>query len=392
MSEALSYYDRERYLNCIGLDSNHSLQYVAKQCVNSDQILLTVNVTNKCLKSWYEFKEQKAFPDVKFIDIANALIGERFGILIRRDCERIENHFRRLASTVKSQFVGISGKKYETFGSKVKKIAIRKGEVRNIAEVEEELKEQKKQNKILQEKNEDLLLDYEDLQEIIDQLWKEINEARELQRKAEERVEEMYDDLKLVKEENAHLSQYVEKLEELEKLENTGKKFTEVQEKQQQRKLRELKTKAERALWFAETFGLRLSSMEFLDDNGKTHNINYHEQGPKSFKELPKEDQDKIKEIVYLTDKFCIGEAAYHELTLACGGESLPRSYLLRQSKNQLNELIHIRRTPGTAEGAQLDFESELQNTIRKLVSISAKCSVNQCQSFNWYAWYDNNK
>lgn len=47
---------------------------------------------------------------------------------------------------MKSQFVGIFGKKYETFGKKVKKIAICKGEVRNIAEVEEELKEQKKQN------------------------------------------------------------------------------------------------------------------------------------------------------------------------------------------------------------------------------------------------------
>ena len=84
---------------------------------------------------------------------------------------------------------------------------------------------------------------------------------------------------------------------------------------------------------------------------------------------MPKEDQDKIKDIVYLTDKFCIGEAAYHELTLSCGGGggSLPRSDLLRQSKNQLNERIHIQRTPGTAEGAQLDFESELQNTIRKL-------------------------
>ena len=63
-------------------------------------------------------------------------------------------------------------KKYEKFGSKVKKIAIRKEEVRNIAEVEEELKEQKKQNKILQEKNEQLLPDNEDLQELMDQLWK----------------------------------------------------------------------------------------------------------------------------------------------------------------------------------------------------------------------------
>ena len=68
---------QQRNLNCIVIDSNHSLQYIAKQCVNSYHLLLTVNVTNKkCLKSRYEFKEQKAFPDVTFIDIANALIGE----------------------------------------------------------------------------------------------------------------------------------------------------------------------------------------------------------------------------------------------------------------------------------------------------------------------------
>lgn len=77
----------------------------------------------------------------------------------------------------------------------------------------------------MQKKNEDLLLDNEDLQELMDQLWKDLNEARELKSKAEERVEELYVDLKLVKEENAHLSQYVEKLEELEKLENAGNKL-----------------------------------------------------------------------------------------------------------------------------------------------------------------------
>lgn len=77
----------------------------------------------------------------------------------------------------------------------------------------------------MQKKNEDLLLDNEDLQELMDQLWKDLNEALELKSKAEERVEELYVDLKLVKEENAHLSQYVEKLEELEKLENAGNKL-----------------------------------------------------------------------------------------------------------------------------------------------------------------------
>ena len=126
---------------------------------------------------------------MKFIDITNALIGEKFGILLRRDCKRIENHFRRLASTVKSQFVAKKGRDYVAFGNKVRKIAIHKGEVRNIVEAEKELNDQIEQNKILQEKNEDLQFETEALQGIIDQLWKDLHEARELQSKAEERVE-----------------------------------------------------------------------------------------------------------------------------------------------------------------------------------------------------------
>ena len=64
--------------------------------------------------------------------------------------------------------------------------------------------------------------------------------------------------------------QYIEKLEELKELENSGKKFTDVHERQQQRKLCELKTKAERALWFAETFGLKLTK-----DKEQSHSRNY---------------------------------------------------------------------------------------------------------------------
>jgi len=49
--------------------------------------------------------------------------------------------------------------------------------VQNISEVKEELKEQKKQNKILQEKTEDFLLE-KDLHELMDQLWEDLRENR----------------------------------------------------------------------------------------------------------------------------------------------------------------------------------------------------------------------
>ena len=49
---------------------------------------------------------------------------------------------------------------------------------------------------------------------------------------------------------------------------NCGKRFSELKERQQRRKIRELKTYVEQALWFAETFGLKLSSVGFKDSGG----------------------------------------------------------------------------------------------------------------------------
>ena len=94
--------------------------------------------------------------------------------------------------------------------------------------------------------------------------------------------------------------------------------------RQQRRKIRELKTYVEKALWFAETFGLKLSSVECADDDGWLHTIEYHnniEEKKCPYKDLPDEEKVKVQQVLFITDKFCIGEAAYHELTMTNGGE-----------------------------------------------------------------------
>ena len=68
-------------------------------------------------------------------------------------------------------------------------------------------------------------------------------------------------------------------------------------------------------------------------------------------------------------DKFCIGEAAYHELTCCPGGEELPRSYLVKQCKEDLNKLCSIERTPGEASGVAFNLHDELSTVIEKMVS-----------------------
>ena len=50
-------------------------------------------------------------------------------------------------------------------------------------------------------------------------------------------------------------------------------------------------------------------------------------------------------------------------------GEKLPRSYLIKQCKENLNKHVYIERTPGEAAGAALDFEDELRHVIETLVS-----------------------
>lgn len=65
-------------------------------------------------------------------------------------------------------------------------------------------------------------------------------------------------------------------------------------------------------------------------------------------------------------DKFCIGDAAYHELTIMNDGE-LQKSYLVKQCRGELNKLIHVTRTPGKDPGVQLSFREELVYQLEKI-------------------------
>ena len=210
-------------------------------------------------------------------------------------------------------------------------------------------------------------------------------QTEELRRKSNDSLTEARADTEKLRRENANLWQYFDKISDQEGFKNYGKTFSEVKERQQRRKIREVKTYVELALWFAETFGLKVSSVRFKDSGGVSHTIDYQtsDRRKNSYKDLSEEEKEKIKQVLYVTDKFCIGEAAYHSLTMTDGGEKLPCSYLVKQSKNDLNNLCHITRTPGEEEGVQLDLESELQNTIKEQASffLLFTCQFQHCSS-----------
>ena len=58
MSDKLKQYNFEKYKGNVTIDSNHSLEYVKRRCINADEIVFTVHITNHVLKSWQDFKDQ----------------------------------------------------------------------------------------------------------------------------------------------------------------------------------------------------------------------------------------------------------------------------------------------------------------------------------------------
>ena len=56
MSDKLKKYDFKKFKGEINVDKNHSLQYLRKQTVNANEIVFTIHITNKILKSWHNIR------------------------------------------------------------------------------------------------------------------------------------------------------------------------------------------------------------------------------------------------------------------------------------------------------------------------------------------------
>ena len=356
-------YNFEKFKCGIVVDSKHNVNYVRRQSVDEAEIVFTIHINNEVLKSWEDLKQKGH--SVSFVDLLNYFLAVSHPVLIKTDSERIEGHLRRLASSVKQKFRGKKGRAFLKFSKESKSIAIYRRELRSTAEVEKELCHAKAKQRLVEEEN-------ANLQAQRDELHQNLLLAQELEKDGSEKLVKANADIAKIERENVHLWAYFDKISEQRGFVNCGKHISEVKERQQRRKIKELKSYVEKALWFAETFGLHLNSVKFRDEAGMSHTIEYNTdvERKKAYQDLSEDDKDKVQQVLFITDTFCIGEAAYHELTMTDSGQELPRSYLVKQCKTNLNNLCHISKTPGLEEGAQLDFDSELKNIIKKHVSI----------------------
>ena len=155
------------------------------------------------------------------------------------------------------------------------------------------------------------------------------------------------------------------KTEQMKALENKGKNIDDVSKRHARRKLNEFTTKAEQVLWFAESFGLELDSIQAHTLSGREVKIQLSKTAGSSVESDRTQDSNKMKEILYLLDKFGVGDQYYHEMSML--DSSLPRSYKVKGLRTTLNESMDIKHISGF-EGARRPFKETLTKVIRRMV------------------------
>lgn len=268
---------------------------------------------------------------------------------------RINKSISTLAGKVCGEYGNLKGRKRKELDSKSKIFHIHKGETASVTELHkenndmiDELKEWKKTCVDLQS---DIRAIYQEMKEAMEEKDKEISNLHSI---------------------NEDLRTYINTLEKSQNLLYTGKPVSEATKKS--RTLKTFISRAEVGLWFAKSFGLELKSMNVSEtETGLIHNVAFESKvdvvtsNSHGFDALSDHEKSKIEMVLFLLDKFCVGDSFYHEITMLF--DDLPRSYLVKQKRDQLNRMCHITSTPGDEEGAQVSFKELLRERIREFVT-----------------------
>ena len=83
-----------------------------------------------------------------------------------------------------------------------------------------------------------------------------------------------------------------------------------------------------------------MTEIKLQDKEGLTHSLNYSASNstPHGHANLDEEEKNKVEQVLFLLDKFCVGDEAYYELSMIT--EGLPKSYLVKQSRTAMNNYI----------------------------------------------------
>ena len=101
------------------------------------------------------------------------------------------------------------------------------------------------------------------------------------------------------------------------------------------RTLKAFLSRANMALWFASSFGLELQTLKVKENETRqVHTVNFQHKNSfrepassinecdraSTFSTLPEEEKNRVEQILFLLDKFCVGDNFYHELSMMVDG------------------------------------------------------------------------
>lgn len=349
-------------------NSSTPLRYVLEQRNGPS---LKLSLPQRILLEWRNAISK--FPHLSYLELLRTSHPDLpFNIL--PDCSRLEERFRVLSCSAYNQCRVLKGAVRQRQLQRVRVINVFPEEMTNVSGLSRRLEEAEKENEELRRK-------IGEVDERCEELLLELLEARMELEKEQGKAQDLEIEAEALGRENADLKNYLDHLEEQVvcsncsgDLANQSKPIHQLGERQKIRKIKVLGTRAEKALWFMNSFGAKLDSLTVVDKQGNTHQLPIGNMGNSKsvFSQLSETEKDKIRAILYIMDRFCVSDAAYHEFTMTING--LEKSYLVKQCRNDLNNIIHITRTPGMQPGAQMSFREELTHQLRQVLYGCISC------------------
>ena len=359
------------------------------------------------------------------MDLLNSIIPDG-SVRFKQTSERIKERVRILCWRAFTKYKKLSWKgsidRRKEHLNGLSKICILASDIVPAADMEQEIQTKKRELKEMEERLNNVNQELEEWR----QKFKNLEEKEKLFDEMQEYKLKNTDDLNArvscLQFENESMKQYVRKLERESDINfpKSMKDIIDLSKRQQKRRVEAVATRAEKALWFSQRFGLKIESLEFSDRKGQIHGwksdkqttmqnahtpsppcsnstpvsnntpvpiiadenpktpSENHDQSPlptnsqpqsktKQYDSLSEICKKNVEAILFLMDKFSVGEAFIHVMSMIVDG--MPRSYLIKQCRDKLNSTCAVKPTPGPEPGAQVSFRDALINKLKLQVS-----------------------
>ena len=384
---------------------NTSLKYVFQQRENGNEVVFWLKISQEALSNWRRERVSGTLQAGIFnIDLVNLSIpGNAFRL--NRKSERLETVLSNscIVADAKRREINRKGssKQRQEFLDSYKKVAVLRDDITSVEEWEMDINSL--EHKV-------------DIAEAEIKLWKQ--KYHDIEKEKQDLLQEMLQEKELFnscKQDNELMKKYIRQLEKDQFSKVRGTAIPKLKTTQaQNKKLKELKTRAQKALYFSKLFGLELDCLRLKDpDSSKMYTIDFNiaclpnnvsqdgnspdfqpvdppppfstdtlltppteEQSHPSnqtscpnetqYAKLSEDDKAKVESILYLIDKFGVGDEFIHEMSMTVDG--IPKSYLIKQCRKDLNSGCFIKSTPGKAPGAQYSFKELLVEQIKHMV------------------------